>query len=87
MVNVHVSLKLEATWDFFSRRIERRPKQIVFIERKKTKTTKKKGHKSLFESLLKNTWKDMELKYLDQKEDKCCLFIIAKSFADWVTRR
>ena len=97
MVNVRVSLKLEGSWDFFSRRIERRPKQIVlihfleyykcnFIERKKTKT-KKKGHKSLFESLLKNTWKYMELKYLDQKEDKCCLFIIAKSFADWVSRR
>ena len=52
MVGVRVSLKLEASWDFFSRRIERCPKQIVlipfleyqkcnFIERKKTKTNKK----------------------------------------------
>ena len=31
MVGVLVSLKLEASWDFFSRRIEQRPKQIVLI--------------------------------------------------------
>ena len=31
MVGVRVSLKLEANWDFFSRRIERRQKQIVLI--------------------------------------------------------
>ena len=32
MVGVRVSLKLEAGWVFFSRRIERRPKkQIVLI--------------------------------------------------------
>ena len=31
MVSVRVSLKLGASWDFFSRRIERRPKQIVLI--------------------------------------------------------
>ena len=34
MVGVRVSLKLdmlEASWDFFSRRIEWRPKQIVLI--------------------------------------------------------
>ena len=31
MVGVRVSLKLEASWDIFSRRIERRPKQIVLI--------------------------------------------------------
>ena len=31
MVAVHVSLKLEVSWDFFSRSIERRPKQIVLI--------------------------------------------------------
>ena len=29
MVGVRVSLKLEASWDSFSRTIERRPKQIV----------------------------------------------------------
>ena len=29
MVGVRVSLKLEASWDFCSRRIEWRPKQIV----------------------------------------------------------
>ena len=31
---------------------------------------KQKSHKSLFESLLKNTWKHMELKYLDQLQKK-----------------
>ena len=31
MVGVRVSLKLEASWDFFSSRIERLPKQIVLI--------------------------------------------------------
>ena len=31
MVGVLVGLKLEASWDFFSRRIEWRPKQIVLI--------------------------------------------------------
>ena len=31
MVGVRVRLKLEASWDFFSRRIEQRPKQIVLI--------------------------------------------------------
>ena len=56
------------------------------FHRKKKDKNKQKSHKSLFESLSKNTWKYMELKYLDQKEDKCCLFIISKSFADWVTR-
>ena len=30
-VGVRISLKLEASWDFFSRKIERRPKQIVLI--------------------------------------------------------
>ena len=32
MVDVRVSLKLEASWDFFLRTIERRPKQIVLID-------------------------------------------------------
>ena len=31
MVGVRVSLKLEASWDFFSRRIEQGPKQIFLI--------------------------------------------------------
>ena len=31
MVGVRVNLKLEASWEFFSRRIERHPKQIVLI--------------------------------------------------------
>ena len=33
MVGVRASSKLEASWDFFSRRIEWRPKKIVFIRR------------------------------------------------------
>ena len=72
---------------FFFAKDRAAPEANRFHWKKKDKNNKKKGHKSLFESLLKNTWKYMELKYLDQKEDKCCLFIIAKSFADWVTRR
>ena len=31
MVGVRVNLKLEASWDLFSGRIERRPKQIILI--------------------------------------------------------
>ena len=31
MVGVRVSLKLEASWDFFLRRMEQRPKQIMLI--------------------------------------------------------
>ena len=34
------------------------------------KTKKQKSHKSLFESLSQNTWKYMELKYLDQLRKK-----------------
>ena len=34
------------------------------------KTNKQKSHKSLFESLSKNAWKYMELKYLDQLRKK-----------------
>ena len=64
MVGVLVGLKLEACWDFFSRRIEWRPKQIVlihfleyyrkcnFIGKKNKQTNKQKTHKSLFESYL-----------------------------------
>ena len=37
MVGVRVSLKLEASWDFLSRRIERRPKQIVLAELSRAK--------------------------------------------------
>ena len=36
------------------------------FQRKKKDKNKQKSHKSLFESLSKNTWKHMELKYLDQ---------------------
>ena len=95
MVGVRVSLKLEASWDFFSRRIERCPKQIVLIHlilrilemqfhREKKDENKQKSHKNLFESLSKNTWKHMELKYLDQLRKKTS---VVSSWADRVTRR
>ena len=87
MVGVRVSLKLEASWEFFAKdrtapeanRVNSflRILEMQFHRKKKDKN-KQNSHKSLFESLSKNTWKYMELKYLDQKEDKCCLFIIAK---------
>ena len=40
------------------------------FHRKKKDKNKQKSHKSLFESLSKNTWKYMELKYLDQLQKK-----------------
>ena len=76
MVSVRVSSKLEPSWDFFSQRIEWRPKKIVLIlrilenavssEKKKQKKNKQtKKPQEFFESLSKNTWKYMKLKYLD----------------------
>ena len=83
MVGVRVSLKVEASWDSFSRRIERLetvPEANCFtsvlrtlemqFRRKKNDKNKQKSHKNLFESLSKNTWKHMELKYLDQLRKK-----------------
>ena len=72
MVGVRASLKLGASWDFFS------VKDRMAPEAKNTRkcnlitkiTNKQKSHKSLFESLSKNTWKYMELKYLDQLRKK-----------------
>ena len=40
------------------------------FHRKKKDKNKQKSHKSLFESLSKNTWKYMELKYLNQLRKK-----------------
>ena len=40
------------------------------FHRKKKDKNKQKSHKSLFESLSKNTWKHMELKYLDRPSIK-----------------
>ena len=40
------------------------------FQRKKKEKKKKKSNKTLFESLSKNTWKHMELKYLDQLRKK-----------------
>ena len=68
--------KLDET--IFLRRIEWRPKKIVLILRilenaislGKKETGKQKSHRSLFESLAKNTWKYMKLKYLDQLRKK-----------------
>ena len=55
---------------------------------KKKDKNKQKSHKSLFESLSKNTWKHMEVPWPATKEDKCCFFMIAKKpFANRVTRR
>ena len=75
MIGVRVSLKLEGSWDFFSRRIEWCPKQIVLIHFLEYKTNKQNSHKSLFESWSKNTWKYMKLKYLDQLRKRQVLFL------------
>ena len=65
MVGVLVGLKLEACWDFFSRRIEWRPKQIVlihfleyyrkcnFIGKKTNKQTNKQTNKKPTRACLK----------------------------------
>ena len=99
MVGVRVSLKLEASWDFFFAKDRTAPEANRFnsflrilemqFRRKKKDKNKQKSHKSLFESLSKNTWKHMEQKvpWPATKEDKCCFFMIAKPFADRVTRR
>ena len=80
MVGVRVSLKLEASWDFFFAKDRTAPEANRFnsflrilemqFQRKKKDKNKQKSHKSLFESLSKNTWKHMELKYLDQLRKK-----------------
>ena len=79
MVGVRVSLKLEATLDFFAKdrtapEASRFNSFLRILEmqfhRKKKDKNKQKIHKSLFESLSKNTWKHMELKYLDQLRKK-----------------
>ena len=80
MVGVRVSLKLEASWDFFFAKDRTAPEANRFnsflrilemqFHRKKKDKNKQKSHKSLFESLSKNTWKHMELKYLDQLRKK-----------------
>ena len=98
------SSKLEASWDFCSRRIEWRPSKIVLILNRTlenaissgNKINKQESHKSLFESLSKNTWKYRKLKYLDQIRkttsivsswsrnhspvDNCSLFIRHKEY-------
>ena len=75
MVGVRVSLKLEASWDytFFAKdRYRTAPEANRFnsflrilemqFRRKKKDKNKQKSHKSLFESLSKNTWQHMEQK-------------------------
>ena len=67
MVGVRISLKLEASWDFFREdRTAPEANRLMQFHRKKKDKNEQKSHKSLFESLSKNTWKHMELKYLDQ---------------------
>ena len=65
IVHVPVSLRLEASWDFFSKdRMAPKKKsfnssstRINAISSREKKTTKQKSHKSLFESLsMQNTW-------------------------------
>ena len=99
MVGVRVSLKLEASWVFFFAKDRTAPEANRFnsflrilemqFHRKKKDKNKQKSRKSLFESLSKNTWKHMELKYLDQRRKKTSVVSsrIAKPFADRVTRR
>ena len=72
---VRVSLKLEASWEIFSRMAPEANRFNSFLRILENaisleKTNKRKSNKSLFESLLKNTWKYMELKYLDQLRKK-----------------
>ena len=86
MVGVRVSLKLEASWDFFTKdRMAPEANRFNSFLRKLEnaipsgkKTNKQKNHKSLFESLSKNAWKYMKLKYLDQLR----FFMIAKPLAE-----
>ena len=93
MVRVRVSLKLEAGWDFFSRRIEWRPRQIVlihFLECYKNAISSGKKNKQT-KKLQEPAWKFIEkhmkidgtkVPWPATKEDKCCFFMIAKPFAE-----
>ena len=93
MVRVRVSLKLEAGWDFFSRRIEWRPRQIVlihFLECYKNAISSGKKNKQT-KKLQEPAWKFIE-KHMKihgtkvpspaTKEDKCSFFMITKAFAE-----
>ena len=86
MVRVRVSLKLEAGWDFFSRRIEWRPRQIVlihFLECYKNAISSGKKNKQT-KKLQEPAWKFIE-KHMKihrtkvpspaTKEDKCCFVV------------
>ena len=76
MVGVRVSLKLEASSDFFFAKDRMAPEANRFnsflrklenaVSSGKKKPNKQKSYKSLFESLSKTAWKYMELKYLGQ---------------------
>ena len=91
MVDVHVSLKLEAIAEifFFSRRIESRPKQIILILRilENAISSGKKQTKKPQELVWKFIEKHMKMHETKiprpaTKEDKCCSFMIAKPLAD-----
>ena len=76
MVSVRLSSKLEASGDFFLRRIEWHPKKIVFILRilekyaislGKKKTNKQRSHKSF-------------LKVYQKTHERTCAFLIKQLF-------
>ena len=99
MVGVRVRLKLEASWDFFSRKDRTAPEASRFnsllrilemqFHRKEKDKNKQKSHKSLFEKFVEKHMKTHGTKvpWPATKEDKCCFFMIAKPFADRVTRQ
>ena len=95
--SVRVSLKLEASRDFFLRWIEWRPKQMVLIHFLGLENAISSGKKN------KETNKPQELvwKFIEKhkkihgtkvpwpatKEDKCCFFMIAKPLAESLADR
>ena len=92
MVSVRVSSKLEPSWDFFSQRIEWRPKKIVLILRilenavsseKKKKQANKKATR-VFWKFVEKHMKIHETKIPRSatKGDKYFSFMIAKAFTD-----
>ena len=95
MVGVRVSLKLEASWEFCFAKDRTAPEAKCFNSflrilemqfHRKTKTNKKASSACLkvCRKTHGNTW--TKVPWPATKEDKCCFFMIAKPFADRVTR-
>ena len=95
MVGVRVSLKLEASWDFFFFAKERmapeanhfnslNTRKCNFIGKKQTKKPQELVWKFIEKHMKVH---ETEIPRLATKEDKCCFFMIAKPLAESLADR